>query len=84
MLLVSIIGICWSVVEEVARTSASYGRASQAVVWVGPATEDSTLAVESLPVVADEIQYDGLSNPIGTIVGPWTRGLEKDPCKILQ
>ncbi|KAL2065756.1 hypothetical protein VTL71DRAFT_3426 [Oculimacula yallundae] len=64
--------------QEVSGMSAIYNNAQQTVVWLGPAGQDSRLALDTLGRIAEDLNFNEQDNFAGCWPGSWTRRLEED------
>jgi hypothetical protein len=58
---------------EVQRMGSIYGLAAQTVIWLGPASENSDLAMETLEKIGQDVTYDSKRHSLAT--GLWTEAL---------
>jgi hypothetical protein len=63
---------------EVLEMGSIYSRAEQVVVWLGPSSKDSRLAVETLKKLGDGIRFHGDDYTISYKTGSWAMRLESD------
>jgi hypothetical protein len=63
---------------EVLEMGSIYSRAEQVVVWVGPSSKDSRLALETLKRRGDGIRYHVEGHTISNEMGSWAVRLEGD------
>ena len=63
---------------EVARMGSIYSKAAQTIVWLGPASETSGLAIETLRSIGQDIDYDRPRHSYKTIAGSQTADMEDD------
>jgi hypothetical protein len=63
---------------EVLEMGSIYSRAEQVVVWLGPSSKDSRLAVETLKKLGDGVHYHMDDHTISYKTGSWAMCLEGD------
>jgi hypothetical protein len=63
---------------EVAHMSAIFSRASQVVAWLGPESDDSTLALETLKAIGDDVGYNEAKRDLSIVPGSATHLLGND------
>jgi hypothetical protein len=64
---------------EVLEMGSIYSHAEQVVVWLGPSSKDSRLAVETLKKLGDGIRYHVEDHTISHETSSWAKRLESDP-----
>ncbi len=64
---------------EVGRMGLIYSRAARTIIWLGPASVNSTLAIETLHSLGQGVTYDPINHSCTVEAGSTMSRLEKDP-----
>jgi len=69
---------------EVLEMGSIYRNAQQVVIWLGPASHDSDLALQTLRRVGEAVDYMPEKNTIGGQPGSWLETIQNDDGAIIS